>query len=331
MATNRSPEPTEVHRFRIDDDPSDRLDAYLADRLHLSRSRVAELIDAGLVTIDGSPARKSRRLRKGEGIEVRVPPPPPTSVEPEPIPIDVVYEDPDVAVVDKPAGLVVHPAAGHLTGTLVNALLYRLGSLSSIGEPNRPGVVHRLDKDTSGLMVVAKTDEAHRGLSQALAARKVRRGYLAAAWGHVDADELTIDRPIARDPRHRQRMAVVESGRRSVTHVRRLESWRAADLLALRLHTGRTHQIRVHLRSLGHPVVGDPVYGAGWERGLVGAGGRWAEELARRTSRLFLHAARLSFRHPSRGEILSFTSPLPDQLEAVVAWARGRPEGHGSP
>jgi 23S rRNA pseudouridine1911/1915/1917 synthase len=306
----------------------DRLDAFLADRLRLSRNRVSELIDAGDVRIDGKPVRKSRRPRCGETIEVWLPPPPVTSLEPEPIPVPIVYEDEHLVVVDKPSGLVVHPAAGHRTGTLVNGLLHRLGSLSSIGEPHRPGIVHRLDKDTSGLMVVARTDAAHGGLARELTERRMRRGYLAAAWGHLEPGNQTIDRPIGRDPKHRQRMAVVEDGRRAITHVRRLERWRAADLLALRLHTGRTHQIRVHLRSTGHPLVADPLYGAAWERGFLGAGGRWAADLAQRAGRLFLHSARLSFRHPSSGEPLSFTSPLPEPLSSAVSWAR-ESEGEG--
>lgn len=320
--TNRSRQPAEVHLFRVDEDRDDRLDAYLADRLHLSRSRVAELVSNGLVFVNGSLTRKSHRLRAGDEVEVTVPAPTPTAVDPEAIPIEIVYHDEHLAVVDKQAGLVVHPAVGHRSGTLVNALLHRLGSLASIGEPDRPGIVHRLDKDTSGLMVVARTDEAHGGLTGAIARREVRRGYLAAAWGHVQEDEFAVDRPIARDPRQRQRMAIVESGRPSLTHFRRLERWRSADLLAIRLHTGRTHQIRVHLRSLGHPVVGDPVYGHRWEKGLIGAGGRWADEFDRRVGRLFLHAARLAFLHPVSGKEMNFTSPLPEPLAAAVEWAR---------
>jgi 23S rRNA pseudouridine1911/1915/1917 synthase len=319
---SRSQSAIEVHRFRIDEDLSDRLDAFLADRFRLSRSRVAELIDQGWVTVDGVAARKSRRPRQGEVVEVRIPDSPPPGVDPEPIPLDIVYEDEELAVVDKPAGLVVHPGAGRRSGTLVNALLHRFGTLSPIGSPLRPGIVHRLDRDTSGLMVVARSEAAHASLSADLAARRIRRGYLAAAWGHLRSDRLRIDRPIGRDPVSRQRMAVVESGRPALTHVRRLESWRSADLLAVRLHTGRTHQIRVHLLSLGHPIVGDPVYGPNWERGLLGAGGRWATELRRRSGRLFLHAARLSFVHPVTGEELTFTSALPEPLHSAVEWAR---------
>ncbi len=320
--TSRSRSPGEVHLFRVDEDSGDRLDAYLADRLRLSRRRIADLVADGLVRLNGRSTRKSQRLRPGDEVEVEVPAPRASALTPEDIPVEIVYEDDHLAVVDKPAGLVVHPAAGHRAGTLVNALLYRLGALSGIGSPDRPGIVHRLDKDTSGLMVVARTDDAHGALTRAISARRVRRGYLAAAWGHVREDEFSVDRPIARDPKHRQRMAVVESGRPSLTHFRRLERWRAADLLAVRLHTGRTHQIRVHLRSLGHPVVGDPIYGHRWEKGLIGAGGRWADEFDRRVGRLFLHAARLAFEHPVTGEELNFTSPLPHPLGDAVEWAR---------
>jgi len=322
VTTSRSSESADVRRFLVEKDPNDRLDSFLADRLRISRSRVAELVEQGLITVDGRVARKSHRLRVGQVVEATIPPPPAVSVQPEPIPIDIVYEDEHLAVVDKPAGLVVHPAAGHPSGTLVNALLYRLGRLSSIGAPTRPGIVHRLDKDTSGLMIVARQDETHHSLVRALAARRVRRGYIAATWGHVQQDVLTIDRPIGRDPRNRKRMAVVDGGRSAVTHIRRLEAWKSADLLAVRLHTGRTHQIRVHLSSLGHPVVGDALYGARWHRGLLGAGGRWAEELARRVNRLFLHSARLSFRHPVTGQVMRFSSPLPEPLAGALGWAR---------
>jgi 23S rRNA pseudouridine1911/1915/1917 synthase len=328
--TSRGRPTAELHRIRVDEDPDDRLDAYLADRLRLSRSRVAELIGSGMVKVNEASARKSRRLRAGDVVEVTVPAPPPTSVVPESIPIDVVYEDEHLAVVDKPAGMVVHPAAGHPGGTLVNGLLQRFGALSSIGEPFRPGIVHRLDKDTSGLMVVARTDEAHGTLSRAIARREIRRGYLAAAWGHVREDEFAVDQPIARDPKHRQRMAVVEAGRPSLTRFRLLERWRAADLLAVRLHTGRTHQIRVHLRFLGHPVVGDPIYGQNWQRGMLGAGGRWAEEFDRQVGRLFLHAARLAFLHPVTQEELSFTSPLPERLRSALEWARSTGSARGA-
>jgi 23S rRNA pseudouridine1911/1915/1917 synthase len=314
--------PPERRRIDVGEDVGERLDAYLADRLSLSRSRVAALVAEGLVTVNGAAARKSYRPAAGDRIEVEVPPLPAVDLAPERIDVPVVFEDDHLLVVDKPAGLVVHPAPGHPSGTLVNALLAITDRLSPVGAPLRPGIVHRLDRDTSGLLVVAKTEEAHRALAADLARRRVGRGYLAAAWGRVEPEEMTIDRPIGRSPADRKRMAVVPGGRRAVTHVRRLERWPAADLLAVRLETGRTHQIRVHLTDMGHPLVGDPVYGRGWERGMSGAGGRWAEELVRRCGRLFLHAARLSFRHPATGERLAFTSRLPALLTEAVAWAR---------
>jgi 23S rRNA pseudouridine1911/1915/1917 synthase len=276
------------------------------------------------VRVNGAPVRKSYVPDAGDVIEAEIPAAAPTALEPEDLPLEIVHEDEHLVVVDKPAGLVVHPAPGHETGTLVHALLHRVGRLSSVGGDTRPGIVHRLDKDTSGLMVIARTDEAHRALSDALSRRQVRRGYVAAAWGglEMEDDGLTIDRPIGRDPNDRKKMAVVEGGRPAVTHVRRIESWRSAELLAIRLETGRTHQVRVHLRSLGHPVVCDPIYAPGWERGFLGAGGRWAEALARRAQRLFLHAAHLAFEHPLTGEDLSFRADLPEPLASAVDWAR---------
>lgn len=312
----------ETVRFSVEADSDHRLDIWLSERLSLSRSRIAALVDEGRVRLGGELARKSYHPRAGDRIEVEVPLPVPISLEPQPIPLSVVFEDEFLLVVDKPSGLVVHPAPGHPSGTLVNALLAVTDRLSSVGAPLRPGIVHRLDRDTSGLMVVAKQDEAHRALAAAIAARQIGRGYLAMTWGSLAADRLTVDRPVGRHPKDRKRMAVVPAGRRAITHVKRLERFAAAELIALRLHTGRTHQIRVHMLDLGHPVVSDPVYGRGWERGVTGAAGRWAAELSRRAPRLFLHAARLSFEHPESGERLSFTSPLPEPLAGAVTWAR---------
>lgn len=322
MRNGKTSPPSEMVRIRISEDSDDRLDRAVAECTRLSRSRAAELIADGRVRVNGGAVRKSYRPRSGDEIVVEIPPPPVSDLLAEHIPITVVYEDDSLLVVDKPYGLVVHPAPGHPSGTLVNGLLGRYGSLSSVGLPLRPGIVHRLDRDTSGLMIVARQDEAHGRLAHALARREVMRGYITAAWGRVDPEEQTIDRPISRHPKDRKRMAVVEGGRPAVTHVQRLERWPAADLLAIRLETGRTHQIRVHLADLGHPVVCDPVYGAGRERGMMGAGGQWALRLARRTDRLFLHAARLSFTHPVSGESMTFSSPLPEPLAGAVAWAR---------
>lgn len=312
----------DVVRFRVDEDVEERLDAWLAARMRQSRSQLAALITGERVTVDGAPVSKSYRPRAGDEIRVEVPPPPPVELAAEEIPVEVVYEDEHLVVVDKPHGMVVHPAPGHPTGTLVNALLGRYGELSPVGLPLRPGVVHRLDRDTSGLMIVARRAETHQALAAALARREVGRGYLAAVWGRFEPERATIDRPIGRHPKDRKRMAVIEGGRRAVTHVRRLERWPAADLLAIRLQTGRTHQIRVHVADLGHPVICDPIYGAGWERGMTGAGGQWALRFARRVERLFLHAARLSFVHPATGEELAFSSELPEPLAGALAWAR---------
>lgn len=314
----------EVLRLVVEEPvPVARLDAYIAGRLPgLSRSRVAQLLEAGRIRLNGRVPRKSERPTAGDVIEVVLPPPEAPDIAPEAIPLDIVYEDSDLAVINKPAGLVVHPAPGHPTGTLVHALLHHLEDLSGIGGVLRPGIIHRLDKDTSGLMIVAKNDPAHRRLAAALKRREIRRAYLAAAWGHLAADERTVDAPIGRSPTQRQRMAVVEGGRRAVTHFRRLERWVAADLLRAELETGRTHQIRVHLAWIGHPVVGDATYGAGAERGISGPARGWAKELARRVPRQFLHAAALRFKHPRTGEVLRFTSPLPPDLAAAAEWAR---------
>lgn len=303
--------------------PSARLDAYIANRLpDLSRSRVAQLLKSGKIVLNGRVPRKSEKPEPGDVIEIEVPAPEETALEPEPIPLAVLYQDADLAIIDKPAGLVVHPAPGHRTGTLVNALLYHIRDLSGVGGVLRPGIVHRLDKDTSGLLVVAKNDRAHRALSAALKRREVRRVYLTAVWGHLSTEELVVDAPIGRSPIHRQRMAVVEGGRPAVTRFRRLERWRGADLLRAELETGRTHQIRVHLASIGRPVVGDAVYGAGAERGISGQAQAWAREFARRVPRQFLHAAELGFRHPRTGEPLFFASPLPPDLAEAADWAR---------
>ena len=300
----------------------DRLDAYLAHHLDLSRTRVQALVEAGRVLLDGQEARKSERLEAGQRIEVRVPAPEPLTIEPEDIPLDVLFEDASVLVVNKVAGMVVHPGPGHSTGTLVNALLAHATDLSGIGGKLRPGIVHRLDKDTSGLLVVAKSDTAHHALSRALERREIKRLYKAASWGHLSESPLEVDAPVGRDAAKRQRMAVVEGGRRAVTRFRVVEHWLGAELSEVALETGRTHQIRVHLAHIGHPVVGDTVYGVGWERGMGGKARRWARELNKRVARQFLHAWRLSFRHPVSEEMLRFEAPLPEDLSSCAEWAR---------
>ncbi len=312
-----------VHRLVVGADAEDRLDVWLAAQLPaLSRTRVAALIDQGRVLVNGASVKKRERPRAGDVIVVQVPPPEPADLIPEPIPLSILFEDDDLLVVDKPAGMVVHPAAGNPSGTLANALMHHFGTLSRAGGALRPGIVHRLDKDTSGLLLVARNERAHRRLSAMLKRRTIRRVYLAATWGHLATESLTVDAPLARSPADRRRMAVLPGGKAAVTHLRRLERWIAADLVEARLESGRTHQIRVHLLSVGHPVVGDRVYSAGAERGISGPPRGWARELARRVPRQFLHAASLALAHPMTGDPLEFRAPLPDDLAAAAAWAR---------
>jgi 23S rRNA pseudouridine1911/1915/1917 synthase len=305
-----------------------RLDTYLATHHRdMSRSRAVQLLEQGRVLVNGEAARKSLRLSDGDVIDIDMPAPVPTTIAAEAIPLVIVYEDTDLLIIDKPAGLVVHPAPGHSSGTLVNALLHHVSDLSGIGGVLRPGIVHRLDRDTSGLMVVAKNDNAHRRLSAALKRREVRRIYVAASWGHLPQESLVIDAPIGRARSDRKQMAVVSDGRSARTLLRRISRWRAADLIQAELETGRTHQIRVHLAHIGHPVVGDATYGVGAERGMSGPDRRWAADLARRVPRQFLHAARLSFRHPRTGEALKFESRLPTELEEAAEWAESTTAG----
>lgn len=310
---------------------ADRLDRFLSERLDMSRTRVQGLIEDGHVEVDGRPARKSERVEAGDRVTVAIPPPAPVDIPAEDLPLSVVFEDDHLLVVDKSAGMVVHPAPGHRTGTLVNALLFHVRDLSGVGGRLRPGIVHRLDRETSGLLVVAKSDRAHNGLADALRARRIKRLYSAACWGHLAESPLTVDAPIGRDPGDRKRMAVVEDGRRAITRVRVREHWLRAELLDVALQTGRTHQIRVHMAHVGHPVVGDRVYGVGWERGMGGPDRAWARELARRTPRQFLHAAELAFDHPITGQPLRFHAPLPPDLEAAAAWARDASHTGGQP
>jgi 23S rRNA pseudouridine1911/1915/1917 synthase len=301
------------HEFTSEADSDVRLDLLVAGRLGLSRTQAATLIANGAVTVAATAAtpraeRASYRPRRGEVIAVVVPPPPGRDVLPEDIPLSVVHEDEHLIVVDKAAGMVVHPAPGNWSGTLVNALLGR-GALPAGSADERPGIVHRIDKETSGLLLVAKTERVHRALSAAIAARRVVRRYAAMAWGHFDRDEITIEKPLARDPRDRRRMAVVKTGKVAKTTLTRLARFDAVDLVRAHLHTGRTHQIRVHLSSIGHPVIGDDTYGGGGGRKVV----------ALPPKRHFLHAAWLRFRHPVTGADLDLRSPLPTDLRAALA------------
>jgi 23S rRNA pseudouridine1911/1915/1917 synthase len=304
----------------------ERLDRMLAATIaDLSRSRLKALILAGEVTIGGRTVRDpGQRVNGGDAIAVTLPPPAAAGPKPENIPLTIVYEDAEIIVIDKPAGLTVHPAAGKATGTLVNALIAHCGdSLSGIGGVIRPGIVHRLDKDTSGLLVVAKTDRAHARLAAQFAdhgrTSSLRRGYLAFVWGAPDRPRGTIDKPIGRHPRARDRMAVRAGGRVAVTHWEVLEKYPgidakpAASSLACRLETGRTHQIRVHLAHLGHPLIGDAAYGPGF-RTKVARLPSEAAAAAGGLGRQALHAYLLAIEHPTTGETLEFRSELPGDL-----------------
>lgn len=297
------------HAFEVEANSDVRLDALVAQRAGLSRTQAATLIANGHVTVGGRREKAAYKPSAGERVEVFVPPPAPREILGEEIPLSVVYEDDDLVVIDKPAGMVVHPAPGNWSGTLVNALVGRGGALSTTGGEERPGLVHRLDKDTSGLLLVAKNDRAHRLLSGALAERRVVRRYATLIWGHLVEDEQIVDKPIARDPRDRQRMAVVAGGKPARTTFTRLARFDAGDLLRAHLHTGRTHQIRVHLASIGHPVMGDDTYGGGGGRKLVGLPPR----------RHFLHAAWLRFAHPTTRKQVDLRSPLPPDLRDALA------------
>jgi 23S rRNA pseudouridine1911/1915/1917 synthase len=293
---------------------------FVAGRAELSRTQAATLIANGNVLVNGRRERASYKPVGGETVRVQIPRVEKRAIVAEDIPISVVYEDDSLLVVDKPAGMVVHPAPGNWTGTLVNALRGRGGKLSEEGDPERAGVVHRLDKETSGLLIVAKTDRAHRLLSAAIAARRVTRRYAVMTWGHLTSDKLTIDKPIDRDPRDRKRMAIVNKGRPAKTDLIRLARFDAGDLLRAHLHSGRTHQIRVHLASIGHPVMGDDVYGGGGGRRVAGLPPK----------RHFLHAAWLAFNHPVTGKPLDFRSPLPEDLRRalnVIAGEHALPTG----
>ena len=280
----------------------------MAQRAELSRNQAATLIANGNVTVNGKREKAAYRPVTGDLIVVELPPPTSRELTAESIPLAVVYEDEWLLVVDKPAGMVVHPAPGNWSGTLVNALLGRGSEIPREAATQRAGIVHRLDKDTSGLLIVAKTDRAHRILSAALAARRVHRRYAVMIRGHLTQDTRSVDRPIARDPRDRKRMAIVSSGRLAKTDFLRLARFESGDFLRAHLHTGRTHQIRVHLASVGHPVIGDDTYGGSGARPMFGLPPR----------RHFLHAAWLVFTHPITGAAMDIRSPLPTDLRQAL-------------
>jgi 23S rRNA pseudouridine1911/1915/1917 synthase len=306
-----------VHQLHFtvpDDAAGQRLDVFLAGVVpDQSRSQIQRLIKADHVRVDGAVAsRPNTALRAGQAVAIDVPPPVRATPAPEALPLPILYDDRDVVVVDKPAGMVVHPAAGHAAGTLVNALLHHVRDLSGIGGEIRPGIVHRLDRGTSGLMVVAKNDRAHEELARQFHDREVDKEYIALVWGVVQAGRR-IDAPIGRDPSNRQKMSArARRARHAVTRVTRAVHLKGVSLLHVAIATGRTHQIRVHLSAIGHPIVGDSLYG--------GARRRVPADLlaVQRLERPFLHAARLAFTHPSESRRMEFVSPLPADLQQVL-------------
>ncbi|WP_080146497.1 RluA family pseudouridine synthase [Marinilactibacillus piezotolerans] len=287
---------------------TDRIDKYLADQLtEASRSQIQGWIKEGLVTVNKTVVKANYKVQSGDNIKIEVPDPVEISAEPEDIEINIVYEDTDVVVVNKPQGMVVHPSIGHTSGSLVNALLYHVKDLSGINGKIRPGIVHRIDKDTSGLLMVAKNDVAHEKLSEQLKDKKALREYVALVHGVIQHDKGTIDAPIGRDPQNRKKYAVVDDGKPAVTHFEVIERFKNFTLLRLRLETGRTHQIRVHLNYIEHPMAGDPTYGP--RKTLKGKG-------------QFLHAETLGFEHPKTGEVMTFSAPLPEIFTETLAELR---------
>lgn len=296
------------------DTPGERLDAFLARSVEgMTRSAAQRLLEEGCVLRNGRPGKKNDKLQPGDTVCLTIPEPKEVDILPAEIPLDIVYEDQDLLVINKPKGLVVHPAPGHEQDTLVNGLLFAKGhSLSGINGELRPGIVHRIDKDTSGLLIVAKNDSAHRALSEQLSDHSLHREYEAVVLGRLREEEGTIDKPLGRSPKDRKKMAVVPDGKRAVTHYRVLGRYQGYTHVLCRLETGRTHQIRVHMASLGHPIAGDPVYGSrGDKSGLQGQ---------------CLHARRLIFRHPRTGEEMRLECPLPEDFAAFLAKLRKESE-----
>lgn len=285
-------------------DKSERLDVFLSEKLDKTRSAVKKLVDDGEITVNGNKVKAGRTLKIGEEIFVSIPDPVKLDLEAENIPLDIIYQDKDIAIINKPQGMTVHAGNGTHGSTLVNALLYHLDSLSGINGVIRPGIVHRIDKDTSGLLVVAKNDAAHLSLSDQIKNKTCHRIYLALLEGTVKQNDGVIDTFIGRSDKNRTMMAVKDSGRRAVTHFKVLKRYKEFTFAEFRLETGRTHQIRVHCKYIGHPIVGDPVYG--YEKQKFKLNGQ------------LLHAWKLELTHPSTGERMSFEAPLPDYFQAVL-------------
>ena len=296
------------------DDVGKRLDIFISEANGVTRSAAQRLIDGEFVTVNDRSAAKNYRLRAGDEVETELPEPVPLDAEPQDIPLDIVYEDADLLVVNKPKGMVVHPAPGNPDGTLVNALLWHIRDLSGINGVMRPGIVHRIDKDTSGLLIVAKNDAAHLALAEQIKAHSFEREYQAIVVGTPRDECGVVDAPIGRNPRDRKKMAVVPNGRPARTHYRLLERFDGFSHLSLTLETGRTHQIRVHMAHIGHPVMGDEVYGANRTR--------FEKQTARLISGQCLHAKRIGFVHPTTGEFLRFDSELPAYFTELLRLLR---------
>ena len=313
--------PRQEHLLVTSDGGNTRLDVFIGGAgLGCSRSLAQTLIERGAVLVNGSAKKSSYLVRPGDRIDVTIPDPEPLSLDPEVIPLDIVFEDGDLLVINKPAGMVVHPTLGTRRGTLVNALLAHCDDLSGINGVLRPGIVHRLDKGTSGLLLVAKNDDAHRSIAAQLKSRKIERHYTALVWGSMPTYEGTVNAPIGRHPVDRKRMAVIREGRPAVTHYRVMEELDGLTLLSVRLETGRTHQIRVHMAHIGHPVFGDPTY-RGREERLKGVDPRIREKMRELLSLLLrqaLHAGQIGFVHPGRGEWMEFTAEVPEDMKQVL-------------
>lgn len=289
-----------------------RLDKALANQTELSRSLLTELIRDAKVLVNGEVKKAKYKVKTGDRIDVEIPKDEVLDIVAEDLPLEIVYEDLQVAVVNKPQGMVVHPAAGHASGTLVNALMYHIKDLSSINGVIRPGIVHRIDKDTSGLLMVAKNDKAHESLAAQLKDKSSKRRYLAIVHGEIPNDKGTIEAPIGRNPKERKKQAVVSGGKPAITHFEVLERFLGYTLVALRLETGRTHQIRVHMNYIGHPVAGDPLYGP--NKSLTPNHGQ------------FLHAETLGFEHPTTGEFMEFQAEVPEIFAEQLKKLRGQVE-----
>lgn len=301
-----------------------RIDKYAAEQTGITRSQIHRLIENGLLLVNGHSVKPNYRLKVGDEVEITFPEKPPDALVPEDIPIDILYSDEHIAVVNKPSGLVVYPAAGHPSGTLMNALRYILGELRAPGVPLRPGVVHRLDKDTSGIMVVALSDEAYHNLVEQFSSKDIERSYVALLWGRIKKDSGTIAQRIGRSMSDRKKMSVrSRKGKTAETKWDVIERFRDATLIEARLLTGRTHQIRVHFASAGHPVLGDSIYGKKTSLPLSG-------KKKLRFPRQMLHAKVLGFTHPVTGKEMRFTSPLPDDMQSAIKELKKYDEARGN-